>query len=76
MFNHFRIVPFIIGFVLGFIGIYIMRPDSKIIYRYPTPENVKNTTYRDVNGICYSYNTEKVDCDKNAGTLAEYPLEG
>jgi len=76
MFNHFRLIPFLLGLLLGFVGIYIMKNDSKTVYRYPTPQNVKNTTYRDKNGVCYSYKVEKVDCDKNAGSLAEYPLEG
>ena len=76
MFKHFRILPFILGLLLGFIGIYVMKPDEKVVFRYPTPDNVKNTTYRDKNGVCYSYQVEKVDCDKSAGTLADYPLEG
>lgn len=76
MFNHIRFIPLILGLILGFIGIYVLKPENKIIYRYPTPENVKNTTYRDMNGVCYSYQVEQVDCDKNSGTLAEYPLEG
>jgi len=76
MFKHFRLVPFLIGLMLGFFGIYIMKPDNKIIYKNPTPENVKNVTYKDKNGVCYSYKAEKVDCDKSSGTLVEYPIEG
>jgi hypothetical protein len=75
MFKHLRIIPFLIGLVLGFIGIYLMKPLDKTIMKYPSPENVKNTVYRDQNGICYTYSVEKVDCDKNEGTLSEYPIQ-
>jgi hypothetical protein len=52
-----------------------MKPLDKTIMKYPSPENVKNTVYRDQNGICYTYSVEKVDCDKNEGTLSEYPIQ-
>lgn len=75
MFKHFRLIPFLVGLAIGFIGIYLMKPLEKTIMKYPSPENVKNTIYRDTNGICYYYNVEKVDCDKNEGTLNEYPIQ-
>lgn len=75
MFKHFRLIPFLIGLTLGIIGIYWVKPLDKIVYRYPNPQNVDKTVYKDKNGVCYSYVAEKVDCDKNEGTLKEYPLQ-
>lgn len=75
MLNHFRIIPFLVGVFIGFVGIYLMKPSDKTVLKYPTPENVNNITYRDQNGICYSYKVDEVDCDKNQGTLSEYPLQ-
>lgn len=75
MFNHFRLIPFIFGLVLGFVGIYLLKPLDKIVFRYPSPSNVEKTIYKDKNGICYSYISEKVDCDKNEGSLKDYPLQ-
>jgi hypothetical protein len=29
---------------------------------YPTPDNVKNTQYKDKTGNCFSYNLKEIKC--------------
>ena len=74
MLKHIQIVPLIIGIIVGIVGIYFVAPDKNIIYKYPVPENVDKITYKDKNGICYKYQTKKVDCDKNESKLKAFPL--
>lgn len=74
MLKHFSILPFICGVALGIVGIYFMKPQETIIYKYPTPENVGKLTYKDKNGVCYKYSGKEVDCDKNETKLKTYPL--
>ena len=63
MFFINKIIPFyfIISFTLGFLIIYIFRRKPKIIYKYPTPENSNNLTYKK-NKKCFKYKTSKIEC--------------
>ena len=74
MLKHFLLIPFICGLVFGIIGIYFMKPQETIIYKYPTPDNMGKLTYKDKNGVCYKYKGKEVDCDKNETKLKNYPL--
>ena len=74
MLKHIMIWPFIVGLIIGIVGIYIVKPVQNIIYKYPSPENVGKLTYKDKNGVCYIYNSKEVDCDKNESRLKDYPL--
>lgn len=52
----------ILGLFLGFFIIYITAPPPKIILKYPTIENIQNTTYVDESGQCYRYYAIEVSC--------------
>lgn len=75
MLNHFEILPFLVGFVLGIVGILMWKPKPRVILKYPHPTNVEKLVYKDANGICYSYKAKEVGCDANEGTLKPYPLQ-
>lgn len=74
MLQHFMIVPFILGIVVGIVGIYYVPAQKNIVLKYPTPETVDKITYKDKNGICYKYTAMAVDCDSNAGRLKQFPI--
>ena len=74
MWKHLMIMPFLLGLVLGIAGIYFMKPEATVVYKYPTPENVGKLAYKDKNGVCYQYSGKEVNCDKNDGKLKNYPL--
>jgi hypothetical protein len=75
MFKHFMILPFIAGVILGIFGIYFMKPEATIVFKYPTPENTGKLTYKDKNGVCYQYAGKDVSCDANEAKLKTYPLD-
>jgi hypothetical protein len=75
MFNHFEVMPFLVGLLVGIVGILFWKEKPRVIVKYPHPSNVAHVTYRDPNGICYKYTSNEVDCDKNEETLATYPLQ-
>jgi len=52
----------IFGLCLGFFITYITSSPPKIILKYPTIENIQNTTYVDENGLCYKYFAMEVPC--------------
>jgi len=73
--DHFRILPFIAGIGAGVLVIFFYKPEAIVVHEYPHPENVSQRAYRDLNGVCYKYQSKEVDCDKNEETLKVYPLQ-
>ncbi len=74
MFKHIRIIPLIIGLVIGVIAILLIQPQKNVIYKYPTPETAGKVVYKDKNGVCYKYTSTVVDCDKNEARIKDFPL--
>lgn len=52
----------LLGLFIGFLIVYITSPKPKVIIKYPTIDNIQNTTYVDENGICYKYYAKEVPC--------------
>ncbi len=75
MLQHFKLLPFIGGLIVGLLVVFYYRAPPTVVFEYPHPQNVNNRVYRDKNGICYSYNSTPVDCDANEATLKQYPLQ-
>ena len=75
MFKHLLIMPLVLGLVLGVAGIYFIKPEGTIHFKYPTPENVGKLTYKNKNGVCYQYSGKEVNCDANDAKLKAYPLD-
>jgi len=76
MLKHFRILPFIVGLAAGYGMLLYYKTEARVIYEYPHPSNVDSRTYKDKNGICYSYTAKSVGCDQNEGTIKPYPISG
>jgi len=74
MIKHIKLIPFLAGLVIGVIAIMFIKPESTIVFKYPTPENCGKVIYKDKNGVCYKYSSNDVDCDKNETKLKDYPL--
>lgn len=75
MLHHFEILPFLLGFALGIIGILFYKEKPRVIIKYPHPTNVESLVYKDPNGVCYTYKSKEVSCDANEPTLKPYPLQ-
>lgn len=74
MLKHFRIIPFLAGLTAGY-GLFLFyKAEPRVFYEYPHPSNVDTRTYKDKNGVCYSYTSKEVSCDSFEGTLKPYPI--
>jgi hypothetical protein len=68
------ILPFIVGVAIGIIGVYIVKPEQKVVHKYPNPMDKEKTVYKDKNGVCYTYSSKEMNCDKNETRLKPFPL--
>lgn len=74
MLKHIQIIPLLIGIVVGIIGIVFIKPEMKVIYKYPNPMNADKMIYKDKNGVCYKYSVKEENCDQNESKLKDFPL--
>ena len=66
---------FIISLAIGFFFVYIYNPDKKIIYVYPTPDNVNKIQYVDKSDNCFSFKQTEVTCPTNQKKITNYDIQ-
>jgi len=56
---------FFYSLIIGIFISYIFQKKKKIIYVYPTPDNIKDIQYRDKTNTCFSFKLENIECNDN-----------
>jgi hypothetical protein len=76
MLLHYISLPvFLISFAIGLFFIYILGPEMKTIYIYPSPENVHKILFKDKADNCFSFEEEVVDCPKDKTAIFGIPIQ-
>ena len=66
---------FIISLALGLLFVYLWQPKQRIIYVYPTPDNVEKIQYKDRANNCYKFNSMEVQCPSDTNKIKNIPLQ-
>ena len=78
MFNLFQFISlpvFMISLSIRLFYVYISVPNPKIIYVYPTPDNLRNFQFKDRADNCFSFKAKEVPCDKAKGAVKKIPVQ-
>jgi hypothetical protein len=76
MWKHFEILPFLAGLLIGAVIFIGIRPEtSEKVVKWPHPQNAGKVTYRDRNGLCYTFEAQIADCAKEKENLQNYAFE-
>ena len=62
MFDYIDPFTFLVSLGIGIFITYIVSPEPRVIYKYPTPSNAGKVTYVDDAGVCYKYKSIPVSC--------------
>jgi hypothetical protein len=73
--NYISIPVFLISFAIGLFFVYILGPEIKTIFIYPTPENVNKVLFKDKADNCFSFEQETVECPKNEFLISKIPIQ-
>ena len=73
--KYISIPIFLISFAIGLFFIYILGPEMKTIYIYPSPESVGNVLFKDKADNCFSFEEEFVDCPKYEALISTIPVQ-
>ena len=73
--NYISLPIFLISFAVGLFFIYILGPEMKTIYIYPSPENVDKILFKDKADNCFLFKEESVECPKDKSFLSFIPIQ-
>ena len=66
---------FLISFALGIFFVYVMGPEDKTIFVYPTPTNSKTVQYKDGVDECFQYKATEIKCPLNPFDIKTVPIQ-
>ncbi len=73
--NYISLPIFLISFAIGILFIYLMGPEMKTIYIYPSPENVDKILFKDKAENCFYFEPQNVDCPKDETWISKIPIQ-
>ena len=74
-FKFINVHIFLVSLAIGIFVVYITAPAPKIIYVYPTPDNINKLQFKDYSENCFTFQAEKVSCSKETGEIKEIPVQ-
>jgi hypothetical protein len=71
--DYISLPVFLASFALGLLFVYVLGPEEKIIYVYPTPTNSKTTQFKDGNDECFQFKPIITKCPLNPLDIKSIP---
>jgi hypothetical protein len=76
--NLFRFISlpiFIVSLAIGILLVYLQVPKHKLVYIYPTPENLSKVQWKDKAEKCYTWDQLEVSCPDNNRNIQSIPIQ-
>jgi hypothetical protein len=73
--NYISIPIFLLSFAVGLFFIYVLGPEMKTIYIYPSPENVDKVLFKDKAENCFYFEEQTVKCPKDESQISTIPIQ-
>ena len=73
--NYISLPVFLVSFAIGLFFIYILGPEMKTIYIYPSPENIDKLLFKDKANNCFHFEQELVECPKDESKISTIPIQ-
>jgi hypothetical protein len=71
--DYISIPVFLGSFAIGLFFVYVLGPEEKIVYVYPTPSNTKTVQYKDGMNECFQYKPIPTQCPMNPMDIKTIP---
>lgn len=73
--NYISLPVFLTSFAIGLFFVYIIGPEIKTIYIYPSPKNYMKTQYKDTTNQCFQFNPVETQCPINPLSIKTVPIQ-
>ena len=75
IFNYISFPTFLISFAIGLFFTYILGPEIKTIFIYPSPENVDKILFKDKADNCFYFDQVDVKCPSDNSLISKIPIQ-
>jgi hypothetical protein len=75
IFDYISFPVFFVSLAIGLFFIYILGPDTKKVYIYPSPDNIEKILFKDDANNCFQYEPEEVKCPKDESKITNVPVQ-
>lgn len=66
---------FIASFAIGLFFVYVLGPEIKTVYMYPSPSNYSKTQYKDNTNQCFQFKPVETECPVNPFDIKTVPIQ-
>lgn len=73
--DYVSLPVFFVSFIIGLIFIFIIGPETKTIYMYPTPDSYMKNMYKDNADQCFQFIPKSVSCPLNPLEIHTVPIQ-
>ena len=73
--DYISLPIFLISFAIGLFCVYVIGPETKTIYVYPSPQNYMKTQYKDNNNQCFEFTPIETKCPINPLSIKTVPIQ-
>jgi len=73
--KYISLPVFFISFVLGLLSVYMIGPEMKTVYIYPSPTNSKDIQYKDSAEQCFNITPKITRCPINPFSVKKIPIQ-
>jgi len=75
IFDYISLPIFIISLAVGLFFVYIMGPEMKTVYIYPSPENVDKVLFKDKADNCFYFKPIEIKCPTDKSKITNIPIQ-
>lgn len=73
--NYISLPLFLISFAIGLFFVYVIGPEIKTVYVYPSPQNYMKTQYKDSTDQCFQFKPVETTCPINPFSVRTVPIQ-
>lgn len=75
MLQYISLPVFLVSFAIGLFFIYVLGPEERTVFIYPTPDNYASVQYKDNADQCFQYKAYETRCPLNPLSIHTVPIQ-